>query len=150
MGVFKSLDGGASWDARNSGLPGKLYLYALAIDPQRESTLYAVLAGGGVFKSSDGGESWSAVNAGLPTISVNGRQSYLVTSLVIDPVHPDTLYANGNGVYRSTDGGATWKAVNMGLTTFGVNSLAIDSQDTRTVYAGTVGGVFAISFEDEL
>jgi hypothetical protein len=74
----------------------------------------------------------------------------MVSSLVIDPANPSTLYVNGNGVFRSTDAGVTWKAVNTGLTTFDVNSLAIDSQDTRTVYAGTAGGVFVITFEDDL
>src|SRR6478609_5207812 len=34
------------------------------------------------------------------------RQNYLVTSLVIDPDHPNTLHANGDDVLRSTDGGS--------------------------------------------
>jgi hypothetical protein len=72
-----------------------------------------------------------------------------VSSLVIDADHPGTLYANGDGVFRSTDGGATWSSVVTGLTTLFVNTLTIDPHDTRTVYAGTADGVFAITFSPD-
>jgi hypothetical protein len=50
-------------------------------------------------------------------------------------------------VFKSIDGGESWSAVNSGLTTLSVNSLAIDPQDSSTVYAATAGGgVFVISF----
>ena len=100
-------------------------------------------------KSTDGGASWVTANSGLPATSANGRQNYVVTSLVIDPDHPGTLYANGDGVFRSTDGGATWSSVGTGLTTFFVYTLVIDPHDTRTVYAGTADGVFAITFSPD-
>jgi len=35
--------------------------------------------------------------------------------------------------------------VNSGLTTLSVSTLAIDPQNTNTVYAGTAGGIFAIT-----
>src|SRR5215510_4187617 len=47
-GVFKSIDGGESWSAVNSGLT-TLSVNSLAIDPQDSSTVYAATAGGGVF-----------------------------------------------------------------------------------------------------
>jgi hypothetical protein len=157
MGIFKSTDRGASWNALNSGLPTRVnnppqsqgVVNVVVIDPQSPSTLYAVLSGDGIFKSTDGGAGWVTANSGLPATSVNGRQNYAVTSLVIDPDHPDTLYANGDGVLRSTDGGATWSSVGTGLTTFFVYTLAIDPHDTRTVYAGTADGVFAITFSPD-
>ena len=40
-------------------------IYALAIDPETPTTLYAGTWGGGVFKSTNGGGNWSAVNTGL-------------------------------------------------------------------------------------
>lgn len=89
--MFKSTDGGASWNAVNTGLT-HLYVRALAIDPQMTSTLYAGTSGG-VFKSTNGGSSWSAINAGL----TNPR----VWALVIDPATSTTLYAGtwGGGVF---------------------------------------------------
>jgi photosystem II stability/assembly factor-like uncharacterized protein len=50
---------------------------------------------------------------------------------------------NRTGVFKSIDGGTSWKQLSPGLperTYFG--SLAIDPQDSSTVYLGTERGVF--------
>src|SRR5262245_23214816 len=58
-GVFKSINGGRSWTAVNSGLTN-LDVRVLAIDPHHPATLYTGTAGiGRLFKSVNGGESWS-------------------------------------------------------------------------------------------
>jgi photosystem II stability/assembly factor-like uncharacterized protein len=147
MGLFRSMDRGASWTR-----PGGSRLQHVAIDPQAPGTLYGVINDNcgnrtcddnqlGVHKTTDGGESWTAVLTGLTTI----------TALVIDPRNTGTLYAGtgGNGVYRTTDGGASWNTVNSGLTTLHVHTLAIDPQNSSTIYAGTEGGVFAMTFASQ-
>src|SRR5512139_2580659 len=61
-GLFKSTDGGETWNAANSGLlDADLRFTALAIDPDTPATLYAGSYGGGTFKSTDRGESWNSV-----------------------------------------------------------------------------------------
>src|SRR5205823_7110469 len=119
-GVFKSIDGGGSWSAVNTGLT-YASVTALAIDPQTPTTLYAGtpvgVNNGGVFKSTNGGGSWTAVNTGLPNF-------FVVRALAIDPQTPATLYAVavqysyplGNNLFKSTNGGGSWSAVNTGLT----------------------------------
>ncbi len=47
-GIFKSIDGGASWSAVNAGLT-QTWLYSLAINPARSGTVYAGTGGRGVF-----------------------------------------------------------------------------------------------------
>jgi hypothetical protein len=153
-GLFKSTDGGASWDQLREGI-----VSSLKVDPLNPSTLYGVLNDEsvvyltgdkpGIYKSTDAGVSWSAVNSGLPTIFLNFPRIDEITGLVIDPRHTGTMYAatRANGVYRSTDTGGSWIPVNSGLTSLSVSGLAIDSQET--VYAGTAGGVFAITFESQ-
>jgi len=78
-------------------------LTSLVIDPQQPSTLYASgTTNGGVVKSTDGGQTWVNSSAGLPS------QGF-IASVVIDPFHPDVLWAwAGRGGYVSTDGAATW------------------------------------------
>src|SRR5687768_1071761 len=138
-GVYKSVDGAATWSNDNYGLGGVTSpsvsfptagASALAIHPTQTSTVYAATVAG-VFKSTNGGRTWSAMNNGLPTGGV-GR-------LVIDPSTPSTLYATAsnfgsNGVYKTTDGGATWNLRSNGLSNSGINSLVIDPATPNTLY----------------
>jgi photosystem II stability/assembly factor-like uncharacterized protein len=68
-GVFKSTDGGKTWNAYQQGMPATFFVTALTIDPLTPSTIYAVVKsnkGGGVVKSTDGGQSWNAGNTVSP------------------------------------------------------------------------------------
>jgi hypothetical protein len=68
-------------------------------------------------------------------------QTFGVSALVIEPLHPTTLYAAvfGHGVFRSTDSGRSWHPLNAGLTVLDVRTLAFDATG-QTLYAGTSGG----------
>jgi photosystem II stability/assembly factor-like uncharacterized protein len=141
-GVFKSMDGGATWSPSNSGLTS-LLVSAIVVDPTAPATLYAGTSGGGVFKSTDGAATWNAANSGLPRLFVN--------ALAIDPTDPNTLYAGANdgfigdgevfvfqsgGVFKSTNGGANWIALTSGMEDEVVGSFAIDPSNPTTIYAG--------------
>jgi photosystem II stability/assembly factor-like uncharacterized protein len=70
----------------------------------------------------------------------------LVTSLALDPTHPNTVYAgtlviNGNGpdtgrVYKSTDSGNHWRLIS-GPGWPRISALTVDARRTRTLYVGT-------------
>lgn len=90
-GVFKTTDGGASWNAVNFGPPDGGVI-ALAINPQDPGTIYASTwwnrvfpNNSGMLKSTDGGTNWMAVNSGLTTLSVS--------TLATDTQSPGTVYA---------------------------------------------------------
>lgn len=122
-----------------------------------------------IMKSSDGGANWASSENGLPAdvvdpihSAVSDKVSY-VTSLVIDPVNPLTLYAGttatarnatgasaspsvASGVFKSIDGGANWVHKSAGLprypgstdTALDVLSVAIDPDDPQTLWATTI------------
>src|SRR2546425_1395230 len=122
--------------------PAGEYVQALAIDPQRPTTLFAGTRDHGVYKSTDGGRSWQAVNSGLNNLSVS--------ALVVDSRNPTTIYAgigqvstNTGGAFKSTDGGGSWREINNGLTNTNLTiyALAVDPRTPTTLYAGTWGGV---------
>src|SRR5262245_32591479 len=134
------------------GPPGGT-VYALAVDPNTPSTIYAGTKGG-VFKSSDGGVHWDAINVGLPTpTSSDQNGGPYIYSLAIDPRNSATLYAGvsflgdiifaepgGVGVYKSDDGGDNWHAANVGIENRVVYAIAIDPQTPTTLYgAGRIG-----------
>ena len=141
--VFKSTDAGITWTRSDTGT-NFYYVAALAIDPINTATIYVSAyasdthADGGIYKSTDSGGTWSFLGAGLPNS---------VSSLVIDPVNPNNLYAApyGEGVFKSADGGATWNPLNNGLTDLNINSLVIDAAGS-SLHVGTASGVFDYQF----
>ncbi len=124
-GVFRSRDGGASWQKILYRSP-EAGAIDLAMDPNDPQTLFATIwqvyrkpwklwSGGpqsGLFKSTDGGDSWVEIsgNPGLPA-GVLGKMT-----VTVSPADSSRIYANieaeEGGLYRSDDGGATWQWVN--------------------------------------
>ncbi len=157
-GMFKTSDAGANWTAVNAGLPngpyGHLPVSILEIDPQNSGAEYAVdPCCQNIFKSTDGGATW----AGALALDADGlvvRGARLTAAAVaLDPRNPSIVYAAGlfsqsgqqnseNGVLRSTDGGMHWSEVSSGLPisprdqSVFVTTVAIDPQDSSTIYAG--------------
>jgi photosystem II stability/assembly factor-like uncharacterized protein len=122
QGVWKSGDGGATWNV--TGLTDREQ-YSLAIDPLTPTTIYAG-RNGAIAKSTDAGVSWTSV----PTVGD-------VYGLLIDPASPNTLYANSptGGVLKSTDSGASWLPIGMAI-----NGLVIDASRPTNLYAMAAGG----------
>jgi photosystem II stability/assembly factor-like uncharacterized protein len=149
-GVYKTSNGGGTWKKANLG---EWFLTnALAVDPTDSNTIY-VGTDGGVFKSVDGGDDWTKMSLGLaPPLEATG-----VSLLAIDPQHLGTIYAaspDRHGLLKSADGAATWSTINSGLPLNGgfpalITALAIDSEDTSILYAGTyVGSSVVFKSED--
>jgi hypothetical protein len=123
-GVFRSVDGGQSFQAVNRGLPPAIGtapvtpIEHLAVDPRTAEIAYVATEVDGIYKTTDGGHTWRAVNNGLP-----GRFQYRTYQplLAIDSSRPNTVYAVigypvhshlvRNRVYKSTDGGRHWYAI---------------------------------------
>src|SRR5438067_9478668 len=60
-GIFKSIDGGKTWNQLRQGLPEKIVQANLAVAPSSPKTLLATiktLVASNIFRSEDGGESW--------------------------------------------------------------------------------------------
>ena len=156
-GVYRSVDGGATWIAINGNLPtgvtcgascpGNGTISALAIDHSPGShatwgTLYAAsdgATGSGVYRSTDGGATWTLTGSGLPVIS-----------LALDRLGQSgpTLYAGTSTglVYRSVNGGA-WSLFGFDLPGQPITALAVRlSAPVSRIYAGTDGsGVYSIA-----
>src|SRR5207248_102976 len=105
-GVFKSVNGGATWVSVGNVGTGltNLNVFAVAVDPSNPQRIYAGTAAGGVFISADSGVTWTASNSGLTSIDVE--------ALAIDPKNPAIVYAgSAAGVFKSTNYGAAWTSV---------------------------------------
>jgi len=145
MGLFRSTDGGASFEAVNGSGQTALdlsYITSIILHPDDPQV---ILVGGetycddgswvygGLYRSADAGGSWSLVLSGA------------VTDMAVSPDEPTIVIASVgrwgadvNGVYRSTDTGLTWNRVESGLPTgnaMGRGRLAAAPADARMLYA---------------
>ena len=121
-GVYKSLDGGETWEEMNMKWPSRTA--RIVIHPTNPDIVWVAALGHshgpqqerGIFKTSDGGETWRH------TLAVDENTG--ASSLEMDPNNPRILYAGmwqvvihtwgresggeGSGIYKSKDGGETW------------------------------------------
>jgi photosystem II stability/assembly factor-like uncharacterized protein len=153
-GIFKSIDGGETWQ-RLRAIPldrGTAVALSVTVDPLQPDILYAgILQLNGILKSTDGGSTWVRVNNGL-NWSWQGN-SYVpgVRVLAINPENPDIIYAGTyeDGVFKSVNGGNSWEPITSGMPARYVTSLAIDPENPNHVYAGTLAGLFEITFDNQ-
>jgi photosystem II stability/assembly factor-like uncharacterized protein len=108
-GLFKSTDGGGTWNQLANGLPTDgLGRMGIAVAPANPRRIYVIADAkeGGLFRSDDAGATWTKVSADA---RIWGRGWYF-SKVAVDPKNPDIVYVPNTGVYKSIDGGKTWGA----------------------------------------
>lgn len=108
-GIYKSTDGGDSWNKLTGGLPemvGKIGVDVSASNPDR---IYALIEAepekGGLWRSDDAGETWSLINGHR----VLHTRAWYYIHITADPVDEDTVYVLNVPLMKSVDGGSTWE-----------------------------------------
>ncbi len=159
-GVFKSTDGGKSWEK-------VLYIDPttgcgdLIMDPNDPNVLYASMwefrrtgwsfnSGGNnsaLYKSTDAGKTWNKIDSGFP----EGKMGRI--AVAVAPSDSDRLYAvletedeSKRGLYGSKDAGGSWELLNgdFGLVVrpFYFSRITIDPRDPDVVVkAGLTGSI---------
>jgi photosystem II stability/assembly factor-like uncharacterized protein len=113
-GLFKSTDGGSTWQPLTGGLPtvaeglGRIGIAIAPSDPRRMYALVDANANaGGVYRSNDAGATWQRINH---EERVWGRGSDFAC-VRVDPKDKDVIYIANTSTYRSMDGGATFTSI---------------------------------------
>jgi photosystem II stability/assembly factor-like uncharacterized protein len=150
-GVYKSLDGGKSWD--NMGLKNSEHISKIIVDPKNSNIVYVSAYGPlwseggerGIYKSVDGGVNWERIffvsdNSGMADLIMDPNDdSVLYTAVHQRRRHVFTYIGGGeeSGVFKSTDSGKTWTELKSGLPTgkMGRVGLAVSPVNSDYVYA---------------
>ena len=144
--VYRSKDGGETWEKIMNGLPKKpMARIGIAVAQSQPNTVYMVTeypnASGTLFRSDNRGNSWRLVNKDP---NINFRPFYY-SDIRVDPNNPDVVYSLSGGLYKSTDGGKNFDRIAPDV--HGDHqSLWIDPMNSKRVLSGSDGG-FQISYD---
>jgi photosystem II stability/assembly factor-like uncharacterized protein len=159
-GVFRTDDGGESWQVMNRGLKSNGIpnpdaeaghcVHRIAMHPSRPDVLF-MQKHWDVMRSDDAGESWEEISGDLPSdfgfpIDVHAHEP---DTIYVVPIKSDSEHYPPDGklrVYRSRSGGHEWEPLTDGLPQENCyvnvlrDAMAVDALDSCGVYFGTTGG----------
>ncbi|MFZ1814988.1 MAG: exo-alpha-sialidase [Rhizobiaceae bacterium] len=137
-GVFRSGDGGRSWQDITEGLPST-FGFPIAVHPHDPDTIWVIplngdsqgryppLASAAVWRSRDGGSNWQPMRNGLP--QKNCYFTVLRQAMATDRAERAGIYfgTNTGSVFASDDNGDSWNEIARHLPTI----LCVEALDRR-------------------
>jgi len=137
-GIYKSTNGGNSWDRVGSNETGlnNSFNKCIAIDYKNPVVLYAA-SQKGVFKSTNQGKSWFAI----------GPEGEYVHYITIHPLNHKIIFiGTSKGLFKSSDAGENWVKTGLKSKTSGifpsVKSIVINPSTPQVIYMGSNLGIF--------
>jgi photosystem II stability/assembly factor-like uncharacterized protein len=159
-GVYRTEDGGNSWQARNHGIRAEFLpekhpefgqcVHKVVCHPSKPERLYAQNHWG-LYRSDDSGDNWKDIAKGVPSdfgFAMVAHPHDAETAYIV-PIESDEYRCTPEGklrVYRTRNGGGSWEALTRGLPqknaleTVLRDGLAADSLDPAGIYFGTRSG----------
>jgi len=142
-GLYKSTDGGATWEELKSDLPeGQKGRVAVRVSPADPDYLFSVIESEttALYRSKDKGESWEMLNK-TPNIA---ERPFYFCLIIPDPVDTSRVYKPSTSLHVSVDGGRKFRNTSFagGNIHADIHDLWISEKDNRFMYAATDGGVY--------
>lgn len=150
-GVYKSGDGGETWDFM--GLKNTVHIGRIAVHPENPDIVYAAAVGyhfseneeRGLYKTEDGGKTWKKCFFISPAVGI--------VDVILKPDDPDVVFCASydkwrkpwhfeeagpkSGIFRSGDAGQTWAKLERGLPDGKLGRIGLDISRSRpdVIYA---------------
>ena len=108
-GIWKSLDGGETWNRLSEGLPKLMGKIGVTVSPANPDRLYAIVEAenGGLYRSDDAGKNWRMMTGDR----LIQTRSWYYMNVTADPKNADVVWVMNAPVMRSIDGGRTFQTV---------------------------------------
>lgn len=108
-GLYKSTDGGTTWDKMKEGLPEEFGKSGISVSRANPELVFAVIEAegekGGVYRSDDAGKKWTQINKDR----INIARSWYYMEIFADPQDENLVYVLNAPVTKSIDGGKNFK-----------------------------------------
>jgi photosystem II stability/assembly factor-like uncharacterized protein len=159
-GVYRTDDGGRTWQVKNRGVRAQFLpdphpefgqcVHKVVQNPQRPERLF-LQNHWGLYRSEDGGDSWQDIANGVPSDFGFAMVAHPhdAETVYIAPLESDEFRCMPEGklrVYRTRDSGASWEALTRGLPqqdaleTVLRDAMSADPLNPAGIYFGTRNG----------
>ena len=145
-GLWKTVDGGLSWNPVTDGQIKSSSVGAVAVSESNPDIIYIgtgescirgnIMPGDGVYKSADAGKTWTHIGF---------ADSDAISKIRVHPTDPNIVFvadfgkygtaSSERGVYKSTDGGKTWQRKLFRNDRTGAVDVEIDRKNPNVMYA---------------
>lgn len=138
--IYKSTDGGETWDKLKSGLPGDdMGGIGLAISPVNPDYIFAIIEAAnessGFYRSTNRGASWQKMSS-------HTAQGQYYNEIYCDPLDVYKVYSMETVSQYTEDGGKTWKAIGNNKRHVDDHAFWIDPTNTKHFLIGGDGGIY--------
>ncbi len=142
-GLYKSIDGGRTWNKLTNGLPKLLGRIGVRVAPSNSNVVYAMVESkeGTLYRSDDRGETFKQVSKQTNIVS----RGFYYTRVRVDPTNENHVYAVASTLFVSIDGGKTFRSIT-GKTHIDYHALWIDPRNPKRMWQGQDGGI-AVSYD---
>ncbi len=142
-GVYKSIDGGRTWNKLTNGLPKLMGRIGVRVAPSNPNVVYVIVESkdGTLYRSDDRGENFRMVSKNTDIVS----RGFYYTRVRVDPTNENHIFAVASTLYTSVDGGRTFRSIT-GRTHIDYHALWLDPKNPKRMWHGQDGGI-AVTYD---
>ncbi len=145
-GIWKSTDGGTTWNEMTNGLPtgNNVGRIGIALAKSSPDILYAFYdlpnSEVAVYKSINAGQSWTRTNDGTLT-GMSSNFGWYFGQIRVSPTDPDRVYVMGVSIFSTADGGNNWTDLSSWDLHVDHHAMFFDEANNR-ILEGNDGGLY--------
>lgn len=137
-GVYKSIDGGRTWNKLTNGLPKLMGRIGVRVAPSNPNVVYAIVESkdGTLYRSDDRGETFRLVSKQDSIVS----RGFYYTTVRVNPANENNVFAVASTLFTSLDGGKTFRSIT-NRSHIDFHALWIDPKNPKRMWHGQDGGI---------